>query len=371
MMPPRQPTAIWITRQADLEAWFGSVATDDVVGLDTEFTRRNTFHPQLSLLQLAHHGRYALVDPLAFDLADTLQRHLGERAVTCVMHSAGEDLETLAPWLPHGPSTLFDTQTAAAFTGLGMGTGYGALVRDLCAVELDKGETRSDWNRRPLSPSQERYAALDVAYLEPLHDALAARLATCGHAAWCDADCEHLKHRAEPEALPDQPQRELHAATAWPPAQQARLRQILMWREATARRCDKPRNWLIDNHQALELARHPPEGMEQLMEATRGQRALRGPIRHELFELLQRAPDAAEVAATAPIPGRPDRKARDALQAMRHCTDVLAADAGIPAGLLCPRRALEGYIATREWPSALEGWRRALLEERLAPLLPS
>lgn len=369
-MMPSQPDATWITCRADLAAWFDAVAPGDVVGLDTEFTRRSTFHPQLSLLQLAHRGRHALVDPLAFDLADTLQASLAERPITCVMHSAGEDLETLAPWLPHGPATLFDTQTAAAFAGLGQGCGYRALVLDLCSVELDKGETRSDWNRRPLSAAQTRYATLDVVYLEPLHDALVDRVRGHGHMDWFKADCERLKHRAESDPVPEQPQLELHAAAGWPAVRQAQLRQLLQWRERAARSWDKPRNWLIDNHQALALAHDPPASMDQLMQVTRGQRALRGALRRELFDVLQRAPDAAEVAATLPITGRPDHKSREVVQAMKQRIDRLAHEHDLPPGLLCPRKPLEAYVATRQWPDMLQGWRRELLQPHLQPLLP-
>ncbi len=370
MTPPSPPDARWITRPAELDAWLDEVAANDVIGLDTEFTRRNTFHPKLSLLQLAHGQRYALVDPLAFDFGEVLQRQLGERALTCVMHSAGEDLETLAPWLPHGPLMLFDTQTAAAFAGMGAGISYRALVAELCAVELDKGETRSDWNRRPLSEAQKCYATLDVVYLARLHEVLSARLRARGHLDWFAADCERLKQRAEPDALPTQPQLELQAAAGWPRPRQALLRRILLWRERAARRNDKPRAWLIDNPHALELARNPPADLQQLRQLTRGQRALRGVLRDELFDILRGEPDAGEVAATLPIPGRPNRQARDTTQAMKQRVDALAHRADIPAALLCPRKALDAYVATRQWPERLQGWRRELLEPELAPLLP-
>ncbi|HEX7338681.1 MAG TPA: HRDC domain-containing protein [Rhodanobacteraceae bacterium] len=364
------PAATWITTQADLQTWFEPVADGDIVGVDTEFTRRSTFYPQLSLLQLGHRGRYALVDPLAFELGDILERQLGQRPVTTVMHSAGEDLETLAPWLPHGPATLFDTQIATAFSGGDMGAGYGALVKQWCGVELDKGETRSDWNQRPLTPSQIHYATLDVVYLEPLYRALSERLAQGRHEDWFRADCIRLEQRADRATAPDQPQTELHAAADRPPAQQALLRRLLLWRETTARRIDKPRTWLIDNHQALDLVLHPPTDMNALMQATRGQRALRGPQRHALLELLQMPVTDADIAATTPVAGRPDRSAKTTVQAMKSSVDDLARELNLPPGLLCPRKAIEAFIATGQWPGHLSGWRDTLLHARLAALLP-
>ena len=51
-MPLPDVTADWIADRATLQAWLDDVPADAVVGLDTEFMRRDTFHPQLALLQL-------------------------------------------------------------------------------------------------------------------------------------------------------------------------------------------------------------------------------------------------------------------------------------------------------------------------------
>ena len=191
-----EPAADWIDHRDALLAWLDDVPANAAVGLDTEFMRRNTFYPQLALLQLGWNGRHALIDPLAFDIGDALQPLLGAGPAITIMHSASEDLETLAPLLPNGPHILFDTQIAAAFVGMGLGISYRALVAELVGAELDKGETRSDWLQRPLTESQRLYATLDVVYLEPVHAQLAARLAERGRAAWHAEDCERLKRRA-------------------------------------------------------------------------------------------------------------------------------------------------------------------------------
>jgi ribonuclease D len=366
----RAVSGAWITDRGDLNAWLEQVGDGEVLGMDTEFTRRNTFYSQLSLLQLAHRDRRALVDPLAFDLAASLQCHIGQRSIICVMHSAGEDLETLAPWLPGGPAKLFDTHLAAAFAGLELGLGYRALVARLCHVELDKGETRSNWNRRPLSDAQKQYATLDVAYLTALNEALLTRLREHHHEKWFIADCERLKRRAHPDVPPAQPQRELTAAADWPAPRQTLLRRLLLWRERTARANNRPRTWLIDNSRALTLAREPPTDMHQLHEITRGQRALHGPQRRELLELLHKPPDAQEIAATAAIPSHPRGQIKDTVRQMKRVVDEIARQLELPPALLCPRKSLEAFASTRQWPASLEGWRREVLEDRLQATLP-
>lgn len=369
-MPAPAPVAEWIDRPDALDRWLAELPPQATPGLDTEFMRRNTFHPQLALLQLGWQDRHALVDPLAFAIGDRLQARLGTPGTMVVMHSASEDLETLAPLLPDGPGILFDTQIAAAFAGLGLGTSYRALVAELAGVELDKGETRSDWMQRPLTASQRDYATLDVVYLDTLHAKLAQRLAQCDRAAWHAEDCERLKRRACHRDGDPQPQTAFRAAAEWPREQQARLRRLLLWRDRTARSLDRPRPWLLEDALALSLAQHPPASLAELDQRSRGQRALRAPQRAELFPLLSQPVGDDEIDATTRIPPHPQGEAKQALAAMKQRVDRCATGLDLPPGLLCPRKLLETYVVTRQWPESLEGWRRAVLHDHLPGLLP-
>ena len=365
------PAAEWIDQPDALAAWLAALPPGAVVGADTEFMRRHTFYPQLALLQLGCAGRHVLVDPTAFELGELLQRALGQPgAPIAVMHSASEDLEALAPWLPDGPHALFDSQIAAAFAGMGAGLSYRALVAELLDVELDKGETRSDWLQRPLTASQRDYAVLDVVHLTQAHALLQERLAARDRLSWHAEDCQRLKRRASARRGEDQPQRAFRSAAEWPPEWQARLRRLLLWRDRSARALDCPRPWLLEDALVLDLAERPPTEMRVLEERCRGQRALRAAQRSELLAQLTAPLDASELAATIAIPALPHGEAKKALGAMKQAVDALAAQLDLPAGLLCPRKALEDYVVTMQWPELLDGWRRQVLEARLAPLLP-
>lgn len=368
--PSLAPQATWIDRRDALQDWLAALPPDAALGFDTEFMRRNTFYPQLALLQLGWNGRYALVDPLAFEIGDTLLPSIGEGSAVTVMHSASEDLEALSPMLPHGPKHLFDTQIAAAFVGMGLGLSYRALVAELAGAELDKGETRSDWLQRPLTDSQIAYATLDVVYLKPVHEQLAERLAQRDRTAWHAEDCERLKQRACYREGDPQPQRGFRSASDWRPEQRALLRRILLWRDHTARTLDRPRSWLLEDATVMALAQQRPSSSNDLEQLTRGQRALRSPQRGELFDTLRRPVDAEEIATTAPIPESPQGEAKKALGAMKDCVDARALELDLPAGLLCPRKALEEYVVTAQWPEFLEGWRRGVLHDALSRLLP-
>ena len=284
------------------------------------------------------------------------------------MHSASEDLEALATWscpVAH----LFDTQIAASFAGLGAGLGYQKLVRELIGIEVPKGETRSDWLRRPLSAEQLEYAAQDVVHLPALHAELAARVERRGYAAWLEEDCNRLLERARQREPDPEPQTALRGAADWPRERQALLRRVLRWRDATARAINRPRPWLLDDAHALDLSARPPQDGNELAERSKGQRALRSAQRAELLDVL-RAPLAADELDFAPIPQPPNAREKSVIAAMKQVVTARAAELDLPDGLLCARRHLETLLATRRWPGALDGWRRGVLHDALIALLP-
>lgn len=335
-----------------------------LIGLDTEFMRTDTFAPKLALIQVEIDGEIALIDPLAAMDTQLLSARLGDPQTISIMHSASEDLDALNPLLPNGLGTLFDTQIAAAFAGLGAGMGYQKLVLTLTGVDLPKGETRSDWLRRPLSPQQLEYAAQDVVHLPDLHAQLSAKLHQRGYAEWHAEDCARMLERARHREPESQPQLGYRMASDWPREQQAMLRKLLTWRELTARRIDRPRPWILDDTRILEFASRRPTTPEDLYERSRGLRALRNTERAELFETLH-TPLSADDLDFLPIPPAPTTQERRAITALKEIVIARATELDIPDGLLCSRRHLESLWITREWPAALEGWRKKVLHDAL------
>ncbi len=182
--------ATWITTPAELDAYFQQRPTR--IGLDTEFIRERTFWPQLALVQMAVGQDILLIDPLIPGMTEALAPWLADESITKVMHSASEDLVAFRWACGVLPRPLFDTQIGASLAGIGGGMGYQKLVAEITGVALAKGETRSDWMRRPLSESQLQYAADDVEHLFALHDAIDARLQALGRQQWLHDDGERL-----------------------------------------------------------------------------------------------------------------------------------------------------------------------------------
>jgi ribonuclease D len=357
--------ADWIASAEALDARL-SVPIPGPVALDTEFIREKTYYPQLALVQLARGDEILLLDPLTLGDANALQRVF--RAPTLkLMHSPSEDLQAFK--LRYGvlPRPLFDTQVAAALAGMGPGLGYQALVARLLDLNLEKGETRSDWMRRPLSPSQLHYAADDVRHLGAAYNELARRLRELGRVSWLEEECERQLATADDDAPDPHPHLGVRSAQRMPPEQQARLRRLLIWREALARRSDKPRSWIVDNELLVELA------LGRLTRRAEFEAALdarpRAPrrSRDELWDavFLPLSPEERDI----PLATQPDPRWREPMRRMQDAVARIAAQLDLPDGLLCARRHLETLVATGQWPNALRGWRQPLLEPALLPLL--
>jgi ribonuclease D len=364
----------WISDPAALTARLAA-ARPDRVGMDTEFIRERTYWPKLALVQLAFRdadGSDAIVlaDALAPGMPAAIAALLVDASVLKVMHSPSEDLVALGHDCGALPVPLFDTQAAAALAGIGAGMGYQRLVEQVTGTVLRKGETRSDWLRRPLSPAQLEYAADDVRHLFALHDELARKLRELDRLAWLAEDSVRILECAADDAGDPWPHLSMRSAQYLDADAQRRLLRLLRWRDAHARASDRPRSWILDNELAVALARKPPadrNALQAQLEATpKAPRAL-----GEALWLALSTPLGDEDAM--PLARDPDAD-KATMRLLQDAVAARSAELGLPDGVLASRRLLQTLLDRRAagddaWPDALQGWRRAALEPVLAPHL--
>lgn len=346
-----------------LDAWKGQ----PLVAMDTEFIRERTYYPQLALVQLAVPGQVLLVDPTAAGMAQALAPFLADESTSKLMHSASEDLQALLRGCSVVPTPVFDTQVAAAMAGLGAGLSYLKLVEQITGVTLEKGETRSDWLRRPLSESQLKYAADDVLHLHAVHEALEKRLRELDRLPWLQADSERAIANARNDSDDPLPHLAIRSAQTLDRAGQARLRRLLRWRDAEARRSDRPKSWVLDNELAIQLSRRPFEDFHRFSGALDANPKAPRKARRELWDLL--GPPLSDEELVLPLNRSGETLDKQKLKSMQEAVAKLAVSLEVPEGLLCARKHLELLLEGRGWPVALEGWRRTLLEPVLIPLL--
>jgi ribonuclease D len=359
------PDAIWVDRNEELPALARTLESQSMIGVDTEFLRERTFFPKLCLLQLAAGGHIWCVDTLRGGNLDELVPALTAATTRKVIHSARQDLEAFYLATKRVISPLFDTQIAAGCIGLKPQIGYADLVKTLLDVTVPKGQTRTDWSKRPLTAEQLEYAADDVLYLGDMAEILMARLRKLGREHWASEDCAALEDPALYEPDPAQAWERLRGIGQLAPGPRARAKSIAVWRERLARERDLPRAWIIPDAAIFAVAQSNP-----------GSRAALGAVNEMpanfnvafAADLLKTLHDQSGIPVTDLNPSqdsRPTPEQKALVVRLGKIVDARAAELQVSAELLAPRGELKALAMGSRNSHALSGWRRTEIGERL------
>lgn len=348
---------------ARLQELAAELAAAPYIGLDTEFLREKTYRPLLCLLQLATPSRFECVDPLGDMDLSSLRPALAPGGPLKIMHAARQDLEVLWPLFGAlGP--LFDTQVAAALTGLPAQVGYADLVRRHFGIELDKSHTRTDWSRRPLSDAQLSYAIEDVRHLGPLRDRLMEQLDKLGRITWLLEEMQPLEAGEGLFIDPERAHERLKGLQDLDPDRQRLGQRLAAWRERRAADRNRPRTWILDDAGLKALIAEAPRdiaGLRALPEL------LPGFIDNSGTEVLGEIEAVKLPAKLPPLPGRPrpDPKLGEDVKRLGATARDVATALGLAPELLATRRDLEVIARGGEDALPLRGWRRSVVGEAL------
>jgi ribonuclease D len=337
-----------------------------VLGLDTEFQRTNTFFPLPGLYQVVDDGDVHLIDPLTIDDWDPLVNVLEDPQVTLIMHACGEDLELLSHHLNAVPNRLFDTQLAHAFVSQDFALSYANLVLTHFGVSLGKGQTRSDWRRRPLSDAQVRYACEDVEHLQELHSRLSGKLESLGRSDWFDETM--TRHGRFSPTDPDRYYQSIRKAWRLPGEDLAVLQSLTSWRERTAMSENVPRNRVVWDEHLVAFARQP------VLEERDVRELLPKPIaRRYADDLVERHRSGREAE---PLPKLEPPLTQAQGEISRKLRDVARAQADsrqMSPELLARKRDVEScvrhYLDTGDLSADYSGWREPIVGDSFRSIL--
>ncbi|MCF1427526.1 MAG: ribonuclease D [Shewanella sp.] len=354
----------YVDNQAALDVLVAQYKEAELLVLDTEFVRTRTYYARLGLIQ-AYDGKHlALIDPLAVDDLSGFWALLTNPDMLKLVHSCSEDLEVFANYGKCQPAPLFDSQIAAALCGWGHGLGYAKLVEQQLSISLDKGESRTDWLKRPLTAAQLQYAAKDVYYLYQLYPALKAKVERQGRMDWVlEEGCRLTVGRLEPPCG-DQVYRKVKNAFKLTPKQLAVLKVLAKWRLEKALSRDLAQGFVIKDHGLIALCRKTPQNLEQLMqmnELTEQEKRIHG---KELLQVMATAdldnpPPGIDVLAL-----RPGYKA--SFKVVKALLIAICDAHQVPEELLASKRQIHDFLQWQldkqegELPLLLTGWRGAL-----------
>ena len=346
-----------------------SAREQSVVALDTEFVRVSSYFPKLGLIQLYDGERVSLIDPLSITDFSPFVALLSDQNVLKILHACSEDLLVFLQEFNQLPQPIMDTQIMARFLGLGTSAGLAKLVRQYLNVDVDKGATRTNWMKRPLSESQLHYAAGDVWYLLPLYHRLQQELAA---GPWLNAvlaDCALALTKTKKLQAYDAETAYLDIPNAWKlnPLELARLKILAKWRQEVAITRDLALSYVVKSEHLWKVAKYNPRNTSEMLEMglTNNEVRVRG---KKILQLL------AQARRISPYdyPKRivrivDDARYKKAMRLLQEKAYELTPQ-GLTLEILASKRSLEELL---KWvwlynepqdklPDLLLGWRREI-----------
>lgn len=317
-----------------------------------------------------------LIDPLTKVDLGPVAGAVGDPRVEIVVHAGRQDFEIL--YEAHGivPANVLDVQLAAAFAGLGASLPYGRLVEMVVGTALAKGESYTDWCRRPLTPAQLRYAADDVKYLHPVADELTRRLDELGRMDWARREMSSLEDAHLYVSDPQEAWRRVAGRGVLNARHMGMLKELAAWRESEAARRDIPRGWVLKDAVLLEICRRRPRSAAELKQI----RGISGPEAERSASQIAAALERG-AAADVPMSQRgPSRELQQRARIISGLADALVRSrcerAGIAPEVVVTRAEMESLLLAlldgRDGDvgkhRAMTGWRKELIGDAVGAL---
>jgi ribonuclease D len=364
----------------DLEAFAERARATGRLGIDTEFMGEGRYRSLLCVVQIAVEQPDGDIWVEVLDALDErvdpapIAALLGDPDVEVVLHAGRQDVALLKRTWGTDMNRVFDTQVAAGFTGRGAQMGYEALLGDVLGVRLRKTASFTRWDRRPLTPEQVQYAREDVLHIIQLAAALQDELERLERLDWAREECAALERITDDRDL-DTVFTRLPRVGGLDPSIRAVARELVEWREETARRQDKPVSSVLPDAPLVEVARRRPKDMDRLQQI-RGLHE--GTLRRRGRDILAavergRERDPIPRDGDKPISGDPLDAPAVALSEALVRTRTLEAE--LAYELVAARADLERIVramrtgADEPAVRTLQGWRRELVGSELLELL--
>ena len=361
----------WIASTEALALWVEGIGGGPLA-VDTEADSFHHYREKVCLVQLSAGGRHALIDPLASIELTPLKAPLEDGAIRKLLHGADYDIRLLSRDFGLIVSGLGDTMIAARLLGE-PALGLAALLEKHLGVVLDKAHQRADWSKRPISDPMRAYAVEDTRHLEALTSILDDRLHALGRSAWMREECTRLEGVRWRDRRDDDPEpyRRTKGAKTLDRAGLAVLRELWGWRDAMARKRDKPLFRVLRDETLLALAKTPPSSIGDLTRVKGFPDYLvRSPSGHEVIEAARRGvacpeTDWPEIRVESRERLEPAVETRIAF--IRQRRDELALSLELDPSVLLSRGVVEEMA--KRWEAGDDPWGIAELREWQAGLL--
>jgi ribonuclease D len=366
-----------ITTDGELRQYCRALSQLGSIAFDTEFVAEDTYRPVLCLVQVAAGDQLAVIDALAVQDITPFWEAIAEPGHETIVHAGRGELEFCLRAIGQRPANLFDVQIAAGLIGMEYPAGYGTLVSRLLGRGGKAHETRTNWQRRPLSQRQLAYALDDVRYLHPIRDALRAKLVKLDRLGWLNDEMAAWQDDIE-QFLSQERWRRVPGSAGLSRRNLAVLRELWQWRETEAQCRDKPVRRVLRDDLLVELARRGTADIKRIR-AVRGLE--RGDLRPQLAPLaacIQKALELPEEECPETIRRNREPKHSVLGQFLFAALGSICRQAEVAPNLVATPGDIRELIAYRAGQVALEtqgaarlvqGWRADLVGHLFEELL--
>jgi len=366
--------APWIESTEALALWLAGLPPGPLA-VDTEADSFHHYREKVCLVQLSSGDCHALVDPLAAIELTPLAAPFAAAQIPKIMHGADYDVRLLTRDFGLTVSGLTDTMIAARLAGE-PALGLAALLAKHLGVTLDKAHQRADWSRRPLPESMRRYAVEDTRHLAALAAILEEQLQALGRADWAREECVRLERVRWRDRRDDDPEayRRTKGAKGLDRAGLAVLRELWDWRDATARRRDRPHFKVLHDETLVALAKSPPGAIGELARVTGVPESLvRSPSAGEVIEAVRRGtecPEDARPEIRRDVRERLERDVELRIARIRERRDAIAKELALDPSVIASRAVVEEMA--KRWEAGEDPWAVAELRSwQIGVLRPS
>jgi ribonuclease D len=255
-----------ITSQPQLAALCKTLLSLPTVAVDTESNSLFAYREQVCLIQFSTPDEDYLVDPLALGDISELGQVFESKKTEKIFHAAEYDLLTMKRDFDFEFCNLFDTMLAARISGRKK-VGLGTLLEEEFGVKVEKKYQRANWGKRPLPPEMQRYARLDTHFLIPLRNLLDEELTKIGRRELAQDDfvrlCQVNGTIPEPHEVDVW---RINGVRTLEPHQVTILRYLAEYREAFAKRHNRPLFKVIGDRTLVAIAETQPKNLNELSE---------------------------------------------------------------------------------------------------------
>lgn len=363
----------YIRTPEELREFLKAIRHAEWIAIDTEFVSEGKCRFELCLVQVATEGMVVLIDAIAVPDLCSFWKRLCDEKTTAVVHAGRSELEFCYMAIGQIPKRLFDVQLAAGFLTGDYPQSFKHLGEKILKVDLAKGETRTNWQRRPLSLLQIDYAVTDVCYLHEMAIKLKEMLESKGRYEWYLEEADDFLEGLL-VSFSRSPWLRLSGLRNLSSRQLGIVRELFFWRKEEAAQSHRSPGSVLRDDLIIELARRQSADPVRIL-AVRGLERLRKNL-VSISEAIDRALtlDASELPAIVSDANYPQYPV--VTQLLQAALAQFAKENQLSILLLAPLHELRIYVARfygtlpQQKSSILSrGWRSELVGPLLTQLL--